>query len=51
MRELCLARVRGGRKIRTTVCADGNERAADLLRRDFTATTPNRRGVAATSRT
>ncbi|WP_424923504.1 IS3 family transposase [Actinomadura bangladeshensis] len=46
MRELGLHGARRGRKIRTTVRADGHERAADLLRRDFTATAPNRRWVA-----
>ncbi|MEU9841023.1 IS3 family transposase [Actinomadura sp. NPDC048032] len=44
MREPGLHDARCGRKIRTTVRADGHERAADLLRRDFTATAPNRRG-------
>ena len=46
MRELGLHGVRRGRKIRTTVRADGHERAADLLRRNFTASSPNRRWVA-----
>ncbi|SNR57670.1 Integrase core domain-containing protein [Actinomadura mexicana] len=46
MRELGLAGVRRGRKIRTTVRDDGNDRAVDLLRRDFTAGSPNRRWVA-----
>ncbi|MFF0526219.1 IS3 family transposase [Actinomadura nitritigenes] len=46
MRELCLHGARRGRKVRTTVRDDGHERAADLLRRDFTAPSPNRRWVA-----
>ncbi|MFV2178578.1 IS3 family transposase [Actinomadura sp. LOL_016] len=46
MRELGLADVRRGRKVRTTAGDDGHERAVDLLRRDFTASSPNRRWVA-----
>ncbi|MEV4001930.1 IS3 family transposase [Actinomadura sp. NPDC049753] len=46
MRELGLHGARRGRKIRTTVRDDGHERAVDLLRRDFTASSPNRRWVA-----
>jgi putative transposase len=46
MRELGLAGVRRGRKVRTTVRDERHERAGDLLRRDFTAPAPNRRWVA-----
>ncbi|MFI2431124.1 IS3 family transposase [Streptomyces sp. NPDC018693] len=46
MHELRLEGARRGRKIRTTVRDDGHERAADLLRRDFTASRPNERWVA-----
>ncbi|WP_145887982.1 IS3 family transposase [Streptomyces sp. BK340] len=46
MRELGLEGARRGRKLRTTVRDDGHERAADLLRRDFTASRPNERWVA-----
>jgi putative transposase len=46
MRELGIAGVRRGKKIRTTVRDDRHERAGDLLRRDFTAPAPNRRWVA-----
>ncbi|WP_344597607.1 IS3 family transposase, partial [Actinomadura vinacea] len=46
MRGLGLTGARRGRKVRTTVRDDRHERAADLLRRDFTATAPNRRWVA-----
>jgi len=46
MRELGLAGVRRGRKVRTTVRDEGHERAADLLNRDFTASRPNQRWVA-----
>ncbi|MET9499828.1 IS3 family transposase [Streptomyces sp. NPDC006552] len=46
MRDLGLQGARRGKKIRTTVRDDGNERASDLLRRDFTASRPNQRWVA-----
>ncbi|WP_426570368.1 IS3 family transposase [Streptomyces canus] len=46
MRDLGLEGVRRGKKIRTTIRDDGQERAADLLRRDFTASSPNERWVA-----
>lgn len=46
MREPGLHGARRGRKVRTTVRDDGHERAVDLLRRDFTAPSPNRRWVA-----
>ncbi|MBO2458105.1 IS3 family transposase [Actinomadura violacea] len=46
MRELGLHGARRGRKVRTTVRDDGHQRAADLLRRDFAAPSPNRRWVA-----
>jgi len=46
MRELGIAGVRRGRKVRTTVADDRHARATDLLRRDFTASAPNRRWVA-----
>jgi putative transposase len=46
MRQLGLAGVRRGRKVRTTVPGTGGQRAPDLLRRDFTAPVPNRRWVA-----
>jgi hypothetical protein len=35
-----------GKKVRTTTRNDGNERAPDLVQRDFTAPAPNRRWVA-----
>ncbi|MEU2266760.1 IS3 family transposase [Streptomyces olindensis] len=43
MRDLGLE---GVRRIRTTVRDDGQDRAGDLLRRDFTASRPNERWVA-----
>ncbi|WP_258194043.1 DDE-type integrase/transposase/recombinase, partial [Streptomyces sp. MA5143a] len=46
MQGLGLQGARRGRKIRTTIRDDGHERAADLLRRDFTASRPNQRWVA-----
>jgi putative transposase len=46
MRELGIAGVRRGKKIRTTVRDERHQRAGDLLRRDFTASAPNRRWVA-----
>jgi len=46
MRQLGLAGVRRGRKVRTTVPGRDGQRAGDLLRRDFTAPAPNRRWVA-----
>ncbi|MDQ0828237.1 transposase InsO family protein [Streptomyces achromogenes] len=46
MRDLGLEGARRGKKIRTTIRDDGQERAADLLRRDFTASGPNERWVA-----
>ncbi|MEU0451437.1 IS3 family transposase [Streptomyces tendae] len=46
MRDLGLQGARRGKKIRTTIRDDGNERASDLLRRDFTASRPNQRWVA-----
>lgn len=46
MRQLGIAGVRRGKKIRTTVRDERHERAGDLLRRDFTAPAPNRRWVA-----
>ncbi|MEV5712202.1 IS3 family transposase [Actinoallomurus sp. NPDC052274] len=46
MRELGLAGARRGKKIRTTMPGEGHGRAADLLKRDFTAAAPNRRWVA-----
>jgi putative transposase len=46
MRELGLAGARRGKKVRTTVQDEGHGRAADLLKRDFTAAAPNRRWVA-----
>lgn len=49
MREVGLHGARRGRRVRrvrTTVRDDGHERASDLLRRDFTASGPNRRWVA-----
>jgi putative transposase len=46
MRELGIAGVRRGRKVRTTVADERHARAADLLQRDFTAPAPNRRWVA-----
>lgn len=45
MRDLGLEGVRRGKKICTTIRDDGQERAADLLRRDFTASSPNERWV------
>jgi putative transposase len=38
--------VRGRRKVRTTVADPANQRASDLVRRDFTAPAPNRVWVA-----
>jgi putative transposase len=46
MRDLGLEGARRGKKIRTTIRDDGQERAGDLLRRDFTAARPNERWVA-----
>ncbi|MBC6456726.1 IS3 family transposase [Actinomadura sp. HBU206391] len=46
MRELGISGARRGKKVRTTIRDDGHERAADLLKRDFTATRPNQRWVA-----
>ncbi|MCX4564443.1 IS3 family transposase [Streptomyces phaeochromogenes] len=46
MRELGLKGVRREKKIRTTIRDDGHDRAADLLRRDFTTSRPNERWVA-----
>jgi putative transposase len=46
MGELGLEGVRRGRKIRTTIRDDGQERASDLLQHDFTASRPNERWVA-----
>jgi putative transposase len=46
MRQLGLAGVRRGRKVRTTVPGKDGHRAGDLLNRDFTAPAPNRRWVA-----
>lgn len=46
MRDLDLEGARRGKKIRTTIRDDGQERAGDLLRRDFTASRPNERWVA-----
>ncbi|MEU8798593.1 IS3 family transposase [Spirillospora sp. NPDC048819] len=46
MREPGLHGARRSRRVRTTVRDDGYERATDLLRRDPTATSPNRRWVA-----
>ena len=46
MRELGLAGVRRGRRVRTTVPGKDGHRAPDLLGRDFTAPAPNRRWVA-----
>ena len=46
MRQLGIAGVRRGKKIRTTVRDDRHQRAADLLGRAFTAPAPNRRWVA-----
>ena len=48
MHEDGLHGVRRGRAIRTTIAGKGpgHERAADLLKRDFTAPAPNRRWVA-----
>ena len=46
MRELGLSGAVRGRRVRTTIRDDGHERARDLLRRDFTAPSPNRRWVA-----
>jgi hypothetical protein len=46
MRELGLEGARRGKKIRTTVPDPRHERAADLLKRDFTATRPNQQWVA-----
>ncbi|MET7345537.1 IS3 family transposase [Streptomyces sp. NPDC005547] len=46
MRDLGLEGAWRGMKIRTTVRDDGRDRAADLLRRDFTVFRPNGRRVA-----
>ncbi|MEO3795822.1 IS3 family transposase [Nonomuraea sp. B10E15] len=46
MRALGLQGARRGKKIRTTTPDPGHERAADRLRRDFTATRPNAAWVA-----
>jgi putative transposase len=48
MREHGLRGARRGRKVRTTIAGmgPGHERAADLLKRDFTAAAPDRRRVA-----
>ncbi|TLQ46356.1 IS3 family transposase [Streptomyces marianii] len=46
MRDLGLQGARRGKKIRTTIRDDGQDRAGDLLRRDFTASRPNERWVA-----
>jgi putative transposase len=46
MRELGIAGVRRGQKVRTTVPGKDGNRAGDLLNRDFTAPAPNRRWVA-----
>jgi putative transposase len=46
MRELGLAGVRRGRKVRTTIPGKDGQRAGDLINRDFTAPAPNRRWVA-----
>lgn len=46
MRELVLSGAVRSRRVRTTIRDDGHERARDLLRRDFTAPSPNRRWVA-----
>ena len=46
MRDLGLEGARSGKKIWTTQSDEGQERAGDLLNRDFTASRPNQRGVA-----
>lgn len=46
MRDLGISGIRRGRKVRTTIRDDGHQRAADLLKRDFTAGRPNQRWVA-----
>ncbi|MFE1027108.1 IS3 family transposase [Streptomyces sp. NPDC058818] len=46
MRDLGLEGARRGKKVRTTIRDDGQDRAGDLLRRDFTASRPNERWVA-----
>ena len=46
MRDLGLEGARRGKTIRTTIRDDGQERAGDLLGRDFTAARPNQRWVA-----
>jgi putative transposase len=46
MRELGICGVRRGKKVRTTIREESHQRAADLLKRDFTATHPNQRWVA-----
>jgi transposase InsO family protein len=46
MHDLGLEGARRGKKIRTTVRDDSHDRAADLLKRDFTASRPNERWVA-----
>jgi putative transposase len=46
MHDLGLQGALRGKKIRTTIRDDGNERASDLLKRDFTAFRPNQQRVA-----
>jgi putative transposase len=46
MRDLGICGIRRGKKVRTTIRDDGHERAADLLKRDFSAARPNQRWVA-----
>jgi transposase InsO family protein len=46
MRELGMHGVRRGKGVRTTVPARDDQRAGDLLNRDFTASAPNTRWVA-----
>jgi putative transposase len=46
MSDLGLEGARRGKKIRTTIRDDVQERAADLLQRDFTASRPNERWAA-----
>ena len=46
MHDLGLQGALRGKKIRTTIRNDGNERASDLLKRDFTASRPNQQRVA-----
>ncbi|MGI5154383.1 hypothetical protein [Microbispora sp. CA-102843] len=40
MRALGLHGARGGKKIRTTIPGPGHQRAADLVKRDFTCGSP-----------